>query len=124
MLLDGADEDAEVIHPYGMRGGEPPERELADAAHRSAVAMVTEGQLGWALEEGYYHLVPAQKHIAHVTLVEVYRLKYRPHTKATAAWLALMTQTAAEYLRRYQQLTKREDEQDAISRNISRLNQG
>jgi hypothetical protein len=124
MLFDGADDCAEIIHPYGMRGGEPPERELAAAAESSALAMVTDGQHEWALQQGYYHLVPVQKHIAHATLGEVYRLKYRPHTKATAAWVALMTQTTAEYLRHYQQLTKSGDEQDAISRNISRLNQG
>jgi hypothetical protein len=72
MLLDSAGDDAEIIHSYGFRGGEPPERELADAAESSARAMVTEGQYEWAQAQGYYYLVPARKHIANATLEEIF----------------------------------------------------
>jgi hypothetical protein len=101
MLLDGDDEEAEIIHPYAMRGGEPEERELASAADEAARTMLTEGQLARSDHQNY-HLVPVQKHIVQATMAEVYRLKYRPHTKATAAWYAQMHQTTAEYLTRYQ----------------------
>ena len=47
-------------------------------------------------------LVPVQKHIGNATMVEVYRLKYRPHTTATAAWYAQMKESTAEWLARYQ----------------------
>ena len=53
MLLDGDDDESEVIHPYAMRGGEPVERELALAAQNASTAMVTEGQLNWAEQNGY-----------------------------------------------------------------------
>jgi hypothetical protein len=43
-------------------------------------------------------------HIINVTMVEVIRLKYRPHTAATAAWYALMQQITAEYIARYRVL--------------------
>ena len=105
MLLDGDDADAEVIHPYAMRGGEPAERELALAAKSAAQAMITEGQLNWAEQEGY-HLVPVRRHIVNATVAEVYRLKYRPHTKATAAWYALMMEATARHLGEYQAMTK------------------
>ena len=100
MLLDGDDDEAEIIHPYAIRGGEPAERELAAAAHRAAQTMVTDGQLEWSQREGY-HLVPVVKHMANATLVEVFRLKYRPHTSATSAWFGLMMQSADEYLEHY-----------------------
>jgi hypothetical protein len=105
MLLDGDDNEAEIIHPYAMRDGEPAERELAAVAQLAAQTMLTEGQLAWAQEEGY-HLVPVLKHIANATLVEVFRLKYRPHTTATSAWFGLMQQTAAEYLDHYRAMIK------------------
>jgi hypothetical protein len=106
MLLDGDDDEAEIIHPYAMRGGEPAEYELARAAHRAALAMVTDGQRDWAEQNGYEWLIPARRHIANATLIEVYRLKYRPHTAATAAWYALMQQTTAQYLDHYRAMLK------------------
>jgi hypothetical protein len=112
MLLDGDDGEAEIIHPYAIRGGEPAERELVAAAAMAARTMVTEGQLSWSVEQGY-HLVPVRKHIANATVSEVFRLKYRPHTRATAAWYALMQQTTAEYLDHYRAMMK--DRAGAIS---------
>jgi len=105
MLLDGDDDQAEIIHPYAIRCGEPAERELAAAAAMAARAMVTEGQFNWSVEESY-HLVPVRKHIAKATMAEVYRLKYRPHTTATSAWFALMQQTSAEYIDHYRAMMK------------------
>lgn len=51
------------------------ERELALAAKSAAQAMITEGQLNWAEQEGY-HLVPVRRHIVNAAVAEVYRLKY------------------------------------------------
>jgi hypothetical protein len=81
MLLDGDDDEAEIIHPYGMRGGEPAERELALAAHYAALPLVTVGQRDWAAQQGYGWLIPVRRHIANATLIEVYRLKYRPQRR-------------------------------------------
>jgi hypothetical protein len=76
MLLEGADDEAEIIHPYAIEGGEPEERELAGAADEAARTMLTEGQIARSGHQEY-HLVPVLKHIANATMVEVYRLKYR-----------------------------------------------
>jgi hypothetical protein len=106
MLLDGDDDEAEIIHPCAVRGGEPGERELTAAADMVARVMITEGQLSWAEQNNYRLLIPVQKHIAKVTMVEVFRLKYRPHAAATAAWFALMQQTTAQYLDHYRAMAK------------------
>jgi hypothetical protein len=103
MLLDGDDDAAEVIHPYAMNGGEPAEFEVARAAESAAEEMLTEGQRR-GLEYKDYKLVPALKHIEKIAMVEIVRLRYRPHTAATAAWYALMQQTTAQYLNFYQEL--------------------
>jgi len=125
MLLDGDDNEAEIVHPYAIRGGEPAERELAAAAKLAAQTMVTEGQLAWSQEEGY-HLVPVLKRIANATVVEVFRLKYRPHTTATSAWFGLMQQTSAEYLDHYRAIingTRSAHEPGCNIKARSRLNQ-
>jgi hypothetical protein len=106
MLLDGDDDEAEIIHPYAMGGGEPAEYELAHAAHCAALPMVTEGQRDWAERNGYEWFIPVRRHIANAALIEVYRLKYRPHTTATAAWFAQMQQTTAQYLDHYRAMAK------------------
>jgi hypothetical protein len=106
MLLDGDDPEAEVIHPYGINGGEPAERALANTAHAAGVAMVTDAQLKRAELEEYYDLIPVQKHIANATLVEIFRLRYRPHTSATAAWYGKMKECTAEWLARYETIIR------------------
>jgi hypothetical protein len=115
MLLDGDDDEAEIIHPYAMRGGEPAEKELRLAAHSAALTMVTDGQRDWAEQNGYKWLIPVQRHIGNATLIEVYRLKC-PHTAATAAWYALMQQTTAQYLDHYRAMLKDREISVASSR--------
>jgi hypothetical protein len=108
LLLDGEDDEAEVIHPYGFLGGENPEKQLAQAAHRAGCSLLADWQIQSAKTKGYERLVPVLRHVAHVCMREVYRLKYRPHTSATAAWYAEMQRTAAEYLPRYEAMIEKE----------------
>ena len=106
MVLDGDDDEAEIIHPYGIKGGEPAERELARIAHEAGVSMVTDAQFERAEVQEFESLIPVQKHIARVTVAEIFRLKYRPHTTATAAWYAQMKESTAEWLARYEAIIK------------------
>jgi hypothetical protein len=117
MLLDGDDAEAEIIHPYAMRAGEgdTAERQLALTAALAAASMVTNGQGNWAEQNGYHWLAPVRRHIVKATMVEVFRLRYRPHTAATAAWYALMRKTTAEHLTRYQALTQRPEKTASIA---------
>jgi hypothetical protein len=115
MLLDGDDPEAEIIHPYGLNGGEHAEREVARTAHEAAVAMVTGKQLQRAELEGYTHLVPVRKHIANAALVEIFRLRYRPHTTATAAWYGKMKESTAEWLARYEAIISKRGSRQAAA---------
>jgi hypothetical protein len=75
----------EIIHPYAIGNGEADERELAATAKRAAEALLTPGQIEWA-QKYELHLLPASVHRPpNVQLVGIARLRYRPHTKATAA---------------------------------------
>jgi hypothetical protein len=115
MLLDGDDPEAEIIHPYGINGGEQAEWDLAHAAHQAAVAMVTVKQLERAELEGYTHLIPVRKHVANAALVEIFRLKYRPHTTATAAWYGNMKESTAEWLARYEEIVRKRGSRQAAA---------
>ena len=107
MLMDGRDANAEIIHPYGVQGGEAPERDLAAVARKAAKSMLPESHQNWAEDEGYSnYMVPVRKHIRGVTMIEIFRLKYRPHTKATAAWYGKMLQTGADWICRYRILAE------------------
>jgi hypothetical protein len=115
MLLDGDDPEAEIIHPYGINGGEQAEWDLAHAAHQAAVAMVTDKQLQRAELEGYTHLIPVRKHVANTALVEIFRLRYRPHTTATAAWYGKMKESTAEWLARYEEIVRKRGSRQAAA---------
>jgi hypothetical protein len=79
--------EGEPIHPYAVGNGEEIERKLALAAQRAAEAMLTEEERNWARDRGLL-LVPVQRHLSAVQMIGVARLRYRPRTKATAAWFA------------------------------------
>jgi hypothetical protein len=106
MLLEGDDTEAEIIHPYGFEGGELAEQELALAALEAAIRLLRPEQIEQAATQGYCRLVPVRRHIRNVCMNEVYRLKYRPQTSATATWYAEMQRTAAEYLPRYERISR------------------
>jgi hypothetical protein len=79
--------EGELIHPYALNTGEEIERKLAVAAQRAAEAMLTEEERIWARDRGLL-LVPVQRHLSAVQMIGIARLRYRPRTKATAAWFA------------------------------------
>jgi hypothetical protein len=79
-LFDNAGESAEILHPYAMpKTGEPIEREIARNAHAAGSAMMGEDYDIW--------LVPVERHRADATLIGIFRLRYKPHTKMSAAWI-------------------------------------
>lgn len=80
-LFEG--ENGEPIHAVAWNGL-PAEKALYQAAVAAAQRMLTQGQIEHA--EGL--LVPVLNHIEQVQLIGVARLRYRPHTKLTAAWWA------------------------------------
>jgi hypothetical protein len=103
-LFDSNLEQAESIHPYGIGNGDCLEDRLGTAAHEAGIALLTEGQADRAIEEGF-HLAPVPHHIAQVQMIGVARLRYRPHTKLTAAWWAELHEKGEGYIQRYAALS-------------------
>jgi hypothetical protein len=79
--------EGEPIHPYAIGNGEEIERRLANAAKKAAESMLTEEERDWARNHGLV-LVPVLRHLSAVQMIGIARLRYRPRTKATAAWFA------------------------------------
>jgi hypothetical protein len=103
LVMEGGDNQAEPLHPYGMRGGEPEEIKLGLAAHAAGAALLTEGQRQWAEDQGL-HLLPTPRHLAQVTMIEVARPLYRVHNRDSAAWYASMQETTARWITQYEPL--------------------
>lgn len=93
-VVEADSDDAEIVHPFAYGNGEPGEQEIRDAAQEAALALLSEGQ-GQRVELEYDALLPFPAHCASVQLVGIARLRYRPQTKATAAWYAKQKQWAS-----------------------------
>jgi hypothetical protein len=92
--------DAQPIHPAGHgAAADTLENAIGHAAHRAGHAMLTANQQQWAHERGLW-LAPVPAHREQVQLVGVARLRYRPHTRVTAAWWARL-QVEGAYWRDY-----------------------
>lgn len=91
-LAEGDSPDAELIH--ALTGDE-----AAEAAKDAAALLAEELPGGFRYEvENYDYALPVLKHLSGAAVVGVYRLTYRPHTRATAGWYARHIEacTAAE----------------------------
>jgi hypothetical protein len=98
-LVESEDAQSEIIHPFGMQHSDRPEDRLGDAAYAAASAMLTDGQRQWSLDQGLW-LAPVRRHMGRVQLVSIARLRYRPHTRMTAAWFADFNAKAEAFRRK------------------------
>jgi hypothetical protein len=96
-LFEG--EKGEPIHALAGNGL-PIEQELHEAATSAAARMLSEGQR----ERIQGVLVPVLAHIDKVQLIGLMRLRYRPHTRLTAAWWAEHHAVCQEFIDRYKTL--------------------
>lgn len=96
-LFEG--EMGEPIHALAANGL-PIEQALYEAATSAAARMLTEGQR----ERAQGVLVPVLAHIGEVQLIGLMRLRYRPHTRLTAAWWAEHQAVCQEFIDRYETL--------------------
>lgn len=110
---------AEIVHPLPAgASGEEGERAITAAAAEAGRALVTEGQWGWALDQGVRLFVPVDAALEDVAVVGVFRLRYRPRTLATSIWYAGSAEWA-ELVGSYEAITgKARGEQNATSREI------
>jgi hypothetical protein len=103
-LFEG--DSGEPIHPLAWNGLEM-ERELYQACRSAAEALLTEEQRTWlAINRESGWLVPVPAHIEQVTMVGIARLRYRPHTKMTAAWWAEYGRNCAQFTTAYRAMAE------------------
>jgi hypothetical protein len=100
----GIDVQAEILHPYGLTGAEDIERKIASAAHGAAMRVIIPGKVEAAFNEGFSLLCPVRSSIPNVCMVGVARLRYRPHTTRTGAWIENLNESGAEHLAEFTQL--------------------
>jgi hypothetical protein len=104
-VIEADNDTAEIVHPYAIGNGEADERILAISAQTAAETLLTPGQIEWA-KTNALQLLPVPAHqLPNVQLVGIARLRYRPHTKATAAWFA-KKQEWDEWRKRYRELAQ------------------
>lgn len=103
-VIEADNDTAEIVHPCAIANGEVVERDIRIAAQTLAETLLTPAQLERAQDRDL-HLLPARKGQPNVQLVGIARLRYRPHTTATAAWHAKAKEWAA-WRERYQELAE------------------
>ena len=106
MLTEGEQADAQPLHPLTAPDPEGIETRIGAAAREAAELMVTPNQLAFARTQGLT-LVPVPRHFTNVQLFGMARLRYRPHTKLTAAWWHDLTTRGDEFQRAYRTLAER-----------------
>jgi hypothetical protein len=103
-LFEG--ESGEPIHPLAWNGTDM-EKELYAACTDAAQSLLTEEQLTWlSLNRDGGFLVPVPAHIEQVTMIGIARLRYRPHTKMTAAWWGEYGKTCSQFAATYRSISE------------------
>ena len=88
-LVTRDDPQGEIIHPVALSGtGSKIEQELGTAAIAVGRALATSGQIEWTIEQRVVMLAPVPMHMAHVQMFGIARLRYRPRTARTMAFVA------------------------------------
>jgi len=99
-LFESDELTAEIIHPVGLAGSASLEDRLGVAAYEAGWGMLTDRQREWAAEKRLW-LAPVPLHVANVQVIGIARLRYRPHTRVTAAWWADLNAKGEKYIARY-----------------------
>jgi hypothetical protein len=105
-LMESDSPQAEPIHPFGIgrNGEEQIETEIGEAANAAGREMVPEWAVQKAEDDGFEWFCPAARTLPGVQLVGVARLRYRPHTKRTAAWYANLQESGQAAIEHYSKI--------------------
>lgn len=103
LLIDGDGPEAEILHPLARTRAGSTEDTIARAAAAAAGALLTDPQELRAIDL-YERIVPAYRHIQHLQMIDILRLRHRPHTRLTSRWWATMQDRARMALDAYQQM--------------------
>jgi hypothetical protein len=109
-LVTNETDEAEIIHPYGMGDSASVEDRLGQLAHEAGFALLTENQRNRALEHSY-RLAPVHSvDFQDAQIIGVARLRYRPKSSMTAAWIAKTADRCEAYIATYERLIARTTE--------------
>jgi hypothetical protein len=88
--VDANTADGEIIHSLALPDSDTPpaEAEIIMAAQRAGVDMLPLSRHGMIAGTGSTIVLPVDAMLSEVQVVGIGRLRYRPKTSATAAWLA------------------------------------
>jgi hypothetical protein len=85
-------------------GGESIELEIGRAAHEAGLRMAYEERVTNASYEGFRYLCPVRSSIPNACMVGVARLRYRPHTSRTGAWMTRLLESGPGILAEFEAL--------------------
>lgn len=105
-MMENNSKDAQIIHPYGIGGNDEEviETEMGEAADRAARQLLPEWGDRKAEEEDLDWLCPVPRTLPSVQMVGVARLRYRPHTRRSAAWIANLRESGKAILEHYEKI--------------------
>jgi hypothetical protein len=104
-LFESDEPDAEIIHAIATSGSGSLEYRIGLAAEAAGLAMLNDQQRTY-VDSHVLQLVPVLRHLANVQMIGIARLRYRPHTKVTAAWWNDLHTKGERYLAQYEALAK------------------
>jgi hypothetical protein len=103
-LVENEDKNSEPIIGIAWNGrGEPLEQSVAVAANAAARRILSEVILDHGADDEDV-VVPVWQTMPQVQMLDIFRLRYRPQTQATARWLRQMKESTSEWVRDYEQL--------------------
>jgi hypothetical protein len=105
-LIESDSAQAEIIHPLGIgaNGEEEIETAIGSEAREAAERMCAEWAIERAENEGFENFCPVLRTLPNVQLVGIARLRYRPHTRRTAAWYAHLRESTEIAIGHYRAL--------------------
>ena len=113
-LMDGAGQEAEIIHPIAPDDmGEEVEQLVWSEADTAVRTMLSEGYVQRIDQAGHSIIVPVPITSPWVAVVGIGRLRYRARTHATAKWFRDMNDRCEEACARYRAYARGDQRADA-----------
>ena len=107
-LCESANPDAEVIHACGLDWTEQGLREDENAvgweANEAGKALADAANYNEVMRAGATLVIPVSKQYPRAQVVGVARMRYRPRTRRTFAWILETADKLATHIERYAQL--------------------
>ena len=103
-LIESDSDHAEVVYEISENVAHGSAYRLHRAAMAAARRILTEAQAKYANQLGCRFIVPVQHHMDNVQMIDIARLRYRPKTQATAAWLAHNTEQTRKFIELYRKM--------------------